>query len=365
MNTTKILEVLDANSGAIRETQIQHPSKGAPVNLDEVAPYPRDYYGRMSVDPHKLTHLTEASTGGLSTANFPDLLRMGIQFDLFSGYAERPTVYQQIARVVQSNDHQEEYGFDEGIGLPTIVAEGQEYPSVSPTLGGGKIIKNFKRGMLIAVTEEIMKFDKVGKVRDTAGNVGRAFRMGREQSVMNVLTTTGNYNVLNNNDQAANNTQNLTFNADNLNIALGLMMTQKDKKSGQYLGVQADTLIVTPLLEAHARMLISSTMLQRGSSSAEIFGTGANNPFFGVVSKIIVTPLFGATYEWALLDGNRAIRFQEVEPVQVFLENAGVATGSWVNRDVIHYKARDWYGVDMLDDRFAFFSNSTTKPTVA
>ena len=362
INTTKVLEVLDAQAGKFNERVLT----SNPSDLTEVAPYPRDRYGQPTIDPLRVDRaLTEAATGGLSTANFPDLLRQGVQFDVFSAYNETPTVYEQLVRTVPSNKHQEEYADDEGMGLPPIVAEGQDYPEVSPSLGGGTTIPNYKRGYLVHVTEEVMKFDQWGKVRDLANSIGRSMRMGREQTVMNVLTTTTNYNVKNLNDQAGNNTQTLTFSPINLNTALALMMTQKDRKSGQYLGVMPRILVVGPLLERFAKMLITAPELMRVGSAAaasDVYGTGTNNPFFGVVSRIVVSPMFGASYQWALLDPSRAIYFQQVEGVQVQTEAGNMTSESWIKRDTIRYKCRDWYGVGMRDDRFAFYSDSTTAP---
>lgn len=361
IESTKIIEILD--SGKLRETVVNHNENGSAL---AEAPYPKDLYGNPTIDPLKVNRkLHEAATGGLAVANFPDTLRTGVQFDVFSGYNERPVVYPQLVRTMRSTEHQEEYADDEGIGLPPIVAEGQEYPSVSPTMGGGKIIKNYKRGFVIDVTEELMRFDKWGKVRDTANNVGRAMRMGREQEVMNVLTTTTNYNVLNNNDQAGNNYQTLTFSPIALNAAIALMMTQKDRKSGQYLGVVPSVLLTTPLMERFVRSLLNSQQLMRVGSAAatsDVYGTGTNNPFYGIVSTVVISPLFGASYQWALLDPSRAVYFQEVEGIQVLTEAGNMTSESWLRRDVIRYKARDWYGVGMRDDRFAFYSDSTTAP---
>jgi len=363
LNTAKIIEVLDAANGITRTTEVDRNSS---VNLEEVAPYPRDLYGKMTVDSLKAQHLMEAATGGLSTANFPDLLRLGIQYDLFSSYTEKPMSYTTFCRTMPSNDIQEEYGDDEGVGLPPVVAEGQDYPTVSPTIGGGKIIKNFKRGFILEVTEEIQKFDKIGKVRDMAVNLGRAHRMGRDQSAFNVLTTTANYNVLNNNDQAGNNYQTLTFSPTALNTALALMATQKDKKSGQYLGVQPNVLICGPLMERFVRMAIQSTALVRVGNgkdlASDVYGQGQNNPFFGVVNTIVVDPMFGASYQWALVDSSRAIYFQEVEGLTVLNEGMAATSESYLTRDVMRYRTRDWYGVGMRDDRFAFYSDSTTAP---
>lgn len=367
VNSTLLLEVLDPQTGRVKETRIDHDVPNM-SRLEEAAPYPRDRYGNMTIDPQRADkRLTEAATGYASTHNFPDLLRFGVQFDLFSGYTERPTVYNQIARVVSSNKQKEEYGFDVGLGMPPVVAEGAPYPMAALSLGGGLIINNGKRGYLIPVTEELMRFDQIGKVRDIANNMGRAARMGREQAVMDVLTTTANYNQKNLNDQGANNYQTLTFSPTNLNAALALMMTQKDRTSGQNLGVMPDTLVVGPLLANFAQQLIYSPELRRvgGNSTNDVYGGGTNNPFYGAVTRVIVSPMFGASYQWALLDSNRAIRFQEVEPLGIWVEDGNRFSESWFVRDVIRYKVRDWYGVGMVDDRFAFYSDSTTPPVVS
>ena len=372
MTSSKLIEVLDVQAGKTKTTEIyQESGDRIEINggsLTEAAPYPLDLYGKQTIDPTKVSReLTEAALGEMSISNFPDLLRMGVRFDVFGGFNETPTVYDQLVRRVPSNSFQEEYADDAGLGLPPIVLEGQDYPTVTPTLGGGKIIRNYKRGFLIEVTEEIQKFDKWGKVRDIANQIGRAHRVGRDQEVFNVLTTTANYNVLNLNDQGANNTQTLTFSPVNLNLALALMMTQKDRTSGQYLGVSPSILVVTPLLERFARMLISSPELMRvgGNTTNDVYGGGTNNPFFGSVSKIIVSPRFGASYQWALLDPSRAIYFQEVEGLQVLTEAGNMTSESWLKRDVVRYKSRDWYGVGMRDDRYGFYSDSTTAPIVA
>lgn len=370
IQTSKLIEVLDTKSGAMKETVIRQDDQtpADPRMLEAMAPYPRGKYGEMTIDPLKVDQkLTEAATGEASVSNFPDLLRLGVQFDLLTGFNSVPTFYDQLVRMRPSSKQQEEYQDDSGFGLPPVVYEGQSYPEATISVGGGKIIPNYKRGMIIPVTEELMRFDQTGKVRETSELLGRSFRMGREQAVMNILTTTTKYNVLNNNDQAGNNTQTLTFTPTNLNTAIALMMTQKDRQSGQYLGVNPSVLVVTPLLERFAKSLIGSQELWRvgGPTTAEVYGAGTQNLFQGVITKIIVSPLFGASYQWALLDPSRAVYFQEVEALSVQVEAGNMTSETWLRRDVIRYKARDWYGVDMRDDRFAFYSDSTTAPTAS
>lgn len=367
INTSKLIEVLDSEAGKIRTTTINQNDAQAGELSEAKLPYPRDLYGNVTIDPLKVSRQLSEASGELTVANFPDLLRSGVTFDVFSGFNETPTVYEQIVRTVPSSKQQEEYADDAGLGLPPIVLEGQEYPTVAPSIGGGKIIRNYKRGFLLEVTEEIQRFDMWGKVRDSANSLGRALRRGRDQAVFDVLTTTANYNVLNLNDQGGNNYQTLAFSPTNLNLALQLMITQKDRTSGDYIGVSPDTLVCGPLLENFVRMLFTSPNLMRvgGNATNDTYGGGTNNPFYGAITKILVSPRFGASYQWALLDTRKAIYFQNVDGVSVQTESAGMQSDSWVRRDTIRYKARDWYGVGMRDDRFAFYSDSTSAPVAS
>ncbi|HLU09908.1 MAG TPA: hypothetical protein VK003_09600 [Oceanobacillus sp.] len=364
INTTKVFRVLDAQAGTIQDVTPQPKS----MQLDEsLIPYPRDRKGRITVD-HENVELAEAGAQ-LSTYNFPDALRMGLQVDLFTSYNEQPVTYPQFCRVVNSSKQQEEYLFDSAVGLPPIVGEGQPYPEVATDFDSGLIIRNHKRGFIMSVTEEMQKFDQVGKVREMPELMGRALRRGEEQSVMDVITTTGNYNrnsTTNDNDIGAN-TAATTFDAAGLILAFATLTTMKDRRTGLYLGVRPDTLIVTPRLWWAARQLIGSniTMRAHGATTAEVYGTGTENSFFNVVSTIIVSPELGASYQWWLGERGRAVTFQRVEPITLLTEGMNAQTGGYFERDVLRYRARNWYGVGMRDDRFAYFSSSTTPPTVA
>lgn len=364
INTTKILDILDVQSQTVRETVIEHDAKGAEL-AEALLPYPRDARGRITIDPERLT---EAPNGGLNTSNFPDALRMGIQADLFSSYNEMQVTYPQFARVVSSNKQQEEYLKDSPFGLLPVVDEGQNYPEAVTSFDSGVIIRNYKRGYLVSVTEEMQMFDQVGKVRETAELMGRAARLTEEQDVMNVITTTGNYtrnSTTGDNDGGAN-TQTLTFSPEALITAFNILRTMKDRKTGVYLNVMPDTLIVAPKLEWGVRQLLASSQVGGfGDADATVvYGQGVNNPFFSVVRRVIVSPQFGSNFEWALMESNRAVVFQRVMPLQVLQEGMNPATTSYIERDVIRFRVRNFYGVGMRDDRYAFFSNSSTKPTI-
>lgn len=369
LDKSKIIRVLSGEYGKFEEQTLQ----AQPVPLDEtLLPYPRNRRGQITVN-HEEVDLAE-SGAELSTYNFPDALRMGLQVDLFSSYNESPVTYPNFVRMVSSSKQQEEYLFDSAVGLPPIVGEGEPYPEVATDFDGGKIIVNAKRGYTMSVTEEMQRFDQVGKVREIPELMGRAHRRGEEQAVMDVITTTTNYTRAGNtgdNDETATgngaNTQNLTFNAAGLIAAFNILRTMKDRKTGMYLGVLPTLLIVSPKLLWAARQLIQSPAVMRvgGNTTNEVYGGGTDNAFFDVVNTIIVSPDFGSGYQWALMEPRRAVTFQRVEPITVLVEGANAQSVTYFNRDVIRYRVRNWYGVGMRDDRFAFFSNSTTAPTIS
>lgn len=368
MDKARIIKVLDAQSGRFTEQEID--SRPVEVRESDI-PYPRDAKGRMTVN-HENVALTE-SPGVASTANFPDLLRMGVQFDAFTSYAETPTTYQQFVRVVDSNKQQEEYLKDAGIGLLPIVNEGQPYPEAAIDLNDGVTVANYKRGYIVSITEEMQKFDQLGKVRQIAESMGRAGRLGEEQDVMVELTNTAKYTRAGNtgdNDETAvgngANTQSLTFSPEALIAAFNILRTMKDRKSGQYLNVMPNTLVLAPKLWWAARQLIGSPDLwgQGDADATVVYGQGTKNSFFNVVSTIIVSPIFGNGFQWALMEAGRGMRFQRVEPLQILQEGMNAASEKYLTRDVIRYRIRNWYGVGMIDDRFNFYSSSTTKPTI-
>src|SRR5690606_36627715 len=126
---------------------------------------------------------------------------------------------------------------------------------------------------------------------------------GEEQSAMDVITTTANYtraNATGDNDESATgggaNQQSITFSADGLIAALNILRTMKDRKTGIYLGVNPNTLIVALKLWWATLQLIGSNLLVRGGATSEVYGTGGTNPLFNVVDTIIVSPEFSNSY---------------------------------------------------------------------
>lgn len=354
-----VLTVTDADQGTYTE-RVLRPGQTL-IQEQGILPYPRDLYGNVTISEAKA--LVEAAHGRATTANFPDTLRQGVQFDALTSYAGIPLIWRLlVGDETPSSQQQEEYLKDAGMGIAQVVAEGAEYPEAALDLGEGVIIANHKRGFKFPVTEEMRRFDQLGKVRDLAQQAGIALAITEEYAVIEVLTTPANYTrsaANGDNDEGAN-TQTLTLSASALETALNVLLTMKDK-NGVYLGVRPTIMFCAPkALNAAKRLIQSRTLVRTHGDSAEVDGMGELNPFFGIVDTIVSSPYIGQNYEWGLLDNTRgALKFQRVDPATVRGPVLDEAT------DTYWFYPRTWFGVGFKDDRFAFYSDSDTRPTVS
>lgn len=353
-NISKIIEILDPQAGTLRETVID--SNAAP---------PISSRSLFEARGGRVMTLEEAST----TNEFPMLLRDGIRSIAFDAYAGIPVTWPEWVLVMSSDKQSEDWAEENAIGELPVVPENTPYPEFKLDLDRTVNIRNFKRGGIISVTEELIRFNKTNLVKRQAAQLGRSAANTREQTCYSVLNTAGNYvrNSTTGDNDIGVNTAATTWSPIGLNTALTTLRTMKDRKSGVYMGVNPDTLIVAPRLELAVKQLLLSPMLNPlpVSTSGAVYGTGTANPFRGVVNRIIVSPRFGTSYQWALMEARQAVVLQEVEGLQILQESAGrVEHEGYLKYDNVRYRARDWYGVGMLNDRYCFYSSSVTAPAV-
>lgn len=347
----KIIKILDPQSGRLQETEL-HERPGTDLALFETKP------GRRM-------NLEEAST----LADFPVLLRDGVRSIAFDRYMATPTTYQEWCLVERSDKQREDWAEENQLGELPIVGEGGAYAEAKQDLDRTVQIANYKRGMILAVTEEMIRFNRLNILKRQAAQLGRSAARTREQAAMSVINASGNYNRTTADNDIGNNTGATVFSADGLNTAMTTLRTMKDRKSGAYLDVMPDTLIVGPRLEVGAKQLLLSPTLQipgDGVTTAKVYGTGVTNPFRGQVKQIIVSARFATSYQWCLMEAKQAVVFQVVDDLQILQESVGgVQHEGYFKYDVVRYRARDWFGAGMLNDRFAYLSTSSSAPAVA
>lgn len=350
--TAKVIRIDDVQAGKITETTI---STTPPAAVTEAAP--RGVFGTQ------YRSLREAAT----TSEFPVLLQSGLKAILFDAYNGYNAVYPQIVNMESSDKPAEDYLEGNAFGTLPEVGEGQPYPDIDAALDRTVRIVNKKYGGIFAVTEEMVMFDKVGLIRQMPADLGRALRQTIEEVVFGVLTTSGNYtrnSTTNDNDVGAN-TGSTTFSAAGLVTALRTIRTMKDRKSGRYLGITPDTLVVTPGLEFAAKQLLLGNNLVRASANnaAEVYGTGQENVFRGLVREIIVTPYMGSSYQWLLFQKNGFCKYQEVLPLRFMSADAQAPTNElFFTNGKLRYRADVMFGVGILNDRLAYYSTSSSAP---
>lgn len=375
---------LQKPQGEAKFINLQRNAAGEVVNMSEVkVPESTGLDLSRTVDP--FARLSEAKLPNGNTVklslqeallNFPDaaqILRSGIRFLAFSKYESMPRSFDKIVTMMDSNKPQEEYLRDASIGRLPLAPSGTVAPEVVSNFEGGVTIVNNLYRAIASIYGDWVKFDQIGKIRQTANSLGRALRMTEEFAVYSTLTTTGNFtrnSTTNDNDVGAN-TSALTFSGLGLEQALATVSTSKDRKSGDYLGYAADTIVVGPRMEIPVKQLLLSTDLNRvgGNTTNEVRGMGTTNQYKGLVNNIIVSPWFGTGvngYQWLVYDSRQDwCMWQQLENPQVLQEDANMSSESWLTKDVIRFLARHYFGVGIVDDRAAFYSSSTTAPVVS
>lgn len=355
LNTSKLIEIIDPQAGEIKETTFDAGAT-ASARLDAAI---AGQYMRLS----------EAAA---TTSQFPALLRGTLRTILFDVYNEFPSTHTEWIKLVQSNQQFETWVEGNSVGKLPIVPENGVYPRVELNLDRSVQIRNDKRGAIIPVSWEMLFYDKTNLIRQQTEDLARAMAFTVEDDAYTVLMATGNYTRTSAADNdIGNNTATTTFDADGMELALSTLRTMKDRKSGRYLGIGASglVLVVGPRLEFAAKMLLMGETLRRthGATSAEIFGTGTDNPFRGLVTQIIVSPLVatrGTNWGWVLMEPRKGVVKQQVLPLEL-TQKTSTTDWNYFNQDTLEYKVREVYGIGMQNDRFGFLSDSVTAPTVA
>ena len=352
-----------------REETVNQLAHARPMNpiLASYDPFNDLLEGKsMAGRPRKMS-LLEAFVDQPDAAN---LLRDGIRFLAFSRMREMPKVWPMAAAVETSNKPQEEYLRDASIGVIPRNPSGQPVKFIQSSFEGSTTIKNHLYRVGIEVTGDDIKFDRLGKIRQIARELGRAAATTEDYEFFVDITTTANYtrnSTTQDNDVGAN-TQTLTFNALSLDTALTVISTSRDRKSSQPLGYSANTLVCSPKLEYAAKQMLMSDNLARthGNTTAEVRGMGDMNPYNGIFDTIICSPWFGSNYEWAIFD-NRVYSYvwQTVDPWQILQDGMVETSESWLMLNALRYVITGYFGHGFVDDRAWFFSDSTTAPTVS
>lgn len=363
MNETRIIDVVNAQAGEFRERAPQ-----ADVDLLEAVQKAKKLYKPFAFREAKLANgramklsLLEALVQQPDAAN---MLRDDIRFMAITAFAEMPITYPAFTRTMPSSNEIEYYLRDSAMGRIPRVRSGEASPYLLSSFEGSAAIRNFAYRGRVKVLGDDIRFDRIGKIMQTAALLGRSGRVTEEAEVYDVITTTANYTraaTSGDNDIQANYQNAYALSHENFEKAIATITTAKDRNSGQYLGLVPDTVICGPLAEWAWRKLLSSERMSNGTDSER----GDLNVYRGAIKRIIVSPYFTTSYDWALVDSRRdGLIKQDVEAFSVTQTTRTADSESWRVLDAVEYDTRGYFGVGFVDDRPWFYAVNSTRPTL-
>src|SRR5690606_33696313 len=122
-----------------------------------------------------------------------NMLRSDIRLLAFTAFAEMPVSYTQFTRVMPSSSQNEKYLRDAAIGRLPKVRSGEPSPYLLSSFEGGAEIQHVPYRGRVQILGDDLRFDRIGKIRQTAALLGRSARATEEAEVYDVITTSANY----------------------------------------------------------------------------------------------------------------------------------------------------------------------------
>lgn len=300
--------------------------------------------GDVSFD--RMMKFQEAAT----TGEFPNLLRADFQDILLSAYGAVPAPLAGLCDAVTSVNESETYRGIKGIGpLTQIVPQGGAYGELMLGEKDTVTITNRKFGGLLAVTDEMIRFNKLAEFNRMASMLGDALARGVESQIADVIETTTN-------TTASGST--LTLNRTNLEAVINAFQKQTgtdEEGKTFYLGLAPDTLLIPPDLEFTARRLLNSTLIP-GSADNDL------NVLKSALNVVVSYDL-SSTSVWYVLKSKWAngLKLQKVigPPPEMSIQDMNATQSEGVFKyDTIRYKARTLYGVGVIDIVWAIRSTA-------
>lgn len=306
----------------------------------------------------------------LDSSAFPKITGALINKVVQEAYQLEYGVGDQLVTVLPSSLKEETIvGFADDDELMEV-PEGMDYQEGSITEKYHKI-KNRKFGRIIALTEEMIKFDQTGQMIMRAKRAGEQAKSKHEYIIMNAvleLTTTGDYaawrpkgvaTTLYSNtstDPYSDATQD-NFDtealADETDIQglMTLFAAFTDEK-GAPIHIDPKVLLTGISLE-----MIAAKILRSGQSVEKTVPAGSFNIYSGKI-----TPLASAwvdqkkgTAVYLLGDFKKQFVYTEVWPIQVFQDKKG-SEPEFVRDVIFRFKARFMGGCGAITNRYVIFS---------
>ncbi len=255
-------------------------------------------------------------------------------------------------------------------GLRDVV-EGQNYPHLADLEEESVTIAGAKRGLILDITEEMIKFDQTGLILMRAAGMGTMLAQDREEKVLYTIqdaTVTGvNYycwypggtrvalhsaSVRSNASVAgqvvyANQVTDALADYTDIQAALDLFAIMKDG-NGKHITINPKILLVPRKLEAVAIRTIKNDYLPVLTASASERNPMANR------FDVVVSPLIDdvSNNDWYIGDFKKQFVEKVVMGLEVMTRRDKQNDLAWERDIVLQYKTRYFQQVGSLDHRY-------------
>jgi hypothetical protein len=296
----------------------------------------------------------------VGTGAFPQITAELISAKVIEGYTATATIGDSLVTTYPASFEDEKITGFGAVEQPDQVLEGATYTYTE--IGEKYVqIKSTKYGKLIAVTEEMIQFDRTGQILMRAKAIGEKAALHREkaivQKVIDVNSDAIRFNgavgqALYRSTAVGNLKINLAtgapFGEAGLEAILKLMHNMTDDNGDfVYIDPNAMMLLVPQDLMVEALQMNQSTLVPEGSENAVNTFKGAYTP---LTSPYITEQ---STTSWYLGDFKRDIFWTEIWPLQTFTHVAG--NEDEFKRDIkAQYKVRYFGGCGAVDDKHVY-----------
>jgi len=317
---------------------------------------------------------------GVNTAQFSNITGQIVFSKIKDSFANEAFVFSDLIPTIATRFNGEKIPGITDLGdVAEGVGEGNAYPLVGVSEDYIETPGTTKRGMVVPVTKEAIFFDRTGVLLMHASKVGEALGLNKEKRIINcvidenstdhrykwrgnVIATYGNSSGTHtwDNLEASNALEDWT----DIDKAEQLLAHMTDPNTGDPISVLADTIIVTPQLEAVAWRIINATQIamQIGgfATSGNLSRTDAGNPIGGggrmftakyrvVSSRLLRTQLATDTH-WFLGAPAKAFAYMENWPITV-TQAPSNSEAEFTQDIVVRYKASERGAAATLEPR--------------
>lgn len=300
---------------------------------------------RIQQDARELRESVEA----LGMSSFTKITGNIIYNHALDGWNKPELIGDELVTTMPSSLTQEEIPGVSNFGdIGDVVPEHGDFPMYGLSESSIKLPKPEKRGGQVALTKEIVFFDRLGQVVTRAHQLSEGLAINKEKRILDAVfgvTNTYTRNDVSENTYTASGvintkTSNGMVDWKNVDAAEQLFSDMVDPDTGEPIVTTPNTLIVPLGLLHTAKQILNATEVMRntpfpdGSSDNPDFVTRAPNTLrnYKIMSNQYVKARLGNSTTWFIGDPKRA--FVYVENWPMIVDENPIGSSEW-RRDIV------------------------------